>query len=75
MILKESNIKINEQYLQELAASALYIAAKMEEIYPPPIENFMNTPEQPLDVDNLVYLEKNILNSLNWNCTVPTINN
>mmetsp|Transcript_73987 Transcript_73987/g.160009 ORF Transcript_73987/g.160009 Transcript_73987/m.160009 type:complete len:84 (-) Transcript_73987:432-683(-) len=65
----------SEQSMQEIAATCLYIAAKIEEIYPPTMEHFSNTPEEALTVDQLLTLEREIINSVGWNCTVPTSNN
>lgn len=67
--------KITEQKIQEIAATSLYIASKLEEIYPPSIEHFSNTPEEPLTITQLQNLEMDIINTINWNCTVPTMNN
>jgi len=58
--------------LQEIAATCLYIAAKLEEIYPPGVDHFSTTPEEPMTDEYLQNLEIDIMNTLNWNCTVPT---
>lgn len=38
MSLKNNKNTLKEQYIQEIAATCLYIASKMEEIYPPNME-------------------------------------
>ena len=52
---------LKEQQIQEIAATCLYIAGKMEEIYPPNMEYFAKTPEESMTDTQLVNLEKDIL--------------
>lgn len=75
MLLQGMNKKLSEQGIQSVAATCLYIAAKLEEIYPPSIDHFANTPEVPLKLDELLELEREIIMAIQWNCTVPTQNN
>lgn len=42
------NKEFREQQIQEVAACCLYIASKIEEIYPPSMEFFAKTPEQSM---------------------------
>lgn len=75
MLVKHSQDDASEQQLQEIAATCLYIGSKLEEIYPPSIEYFCNTPEEALTEDQLMELEREITMALKWEFTVPTLNN
>lgn len=66
---------LKEQQIQEIAATCLYIASKMEEIYPPNMEYFAKTPEESMTDTHLVNLERDIIQSLSFELSVPTANN
>lgn len=66
---------LKEQQIQEIAATCLYIASKMEEIYPPNMEYFAKTPEESMTDTHLVNLERDIIQTLNFELSVPTANN
>ncbi|CAN9513889.1 unnamed protein product [Ophioblennius macclurei] len=63
---------INKESLQLLGITALFIAAKMEEIYPPKIFEFEYVTDGACDCDDIQRTELQMLKALNWNLCPET---
>lgn len=60
--------------LQLLGITCLFIAAKVEEIYPPKLSEFSYVTDGACSDENILIKEKVILRELNWELTPMTIN-
>ncbi|XP_020238656.1 G2/mitotic-specific cyclin S13-7 [Cajanus cajan] len=58
--------------LQLLGISAMLIASKYEEIYPPEVNDFVCLSDRAYTHDQILIMEKRILHKLEWTLTVPT---
>ena len=58
--------------LQLVGVTCLYIAAKLEEIYPPPLEDFVKVADGAYTKQELIELEPEVISALNFNLTVST---
>ncbi len=65
--------KLSREKLQLLGATALLIAAKYEEIYPPHIQSFLRSMDKPHSKDEMLTMELNILQRLGFDISVPTV--
>ena len=59
----------NELHL--FGVTALYIACKYEEIYPPDVKDFVYITKQKFNSQNILQMELSILNTLSFNLTAP----
>ena len=66
-----SNKEIERKYLQLVGVSALMIACKYEEIYPPLLKDFVFITDKAYTVDQLIKMEIDMLGTLKFNVTVP----
>lgn len=71
LLSKVENIK-KENY-QLVGLTALYIAAKIEEIYPCKIGDFARAADNGYSVKTIRHTEKFMLKSLNWRMAGPTV--
>ncbi|OBS57894.1 hypothetical protein A6R68_10982 [Neotoma lepida] len=62
-------------HLQLLGSTLLMIAAKFEESYPPSLPEFLYVCEDVFQKHDMVFLERNILNTLNFDISIPTAYN
>jgi hypothetical protein len=67
----ESN-DIHRNKLQLVGITALFIASKYEEIYPPDIYKFVNITDNAYSKVEILQMESDILRTLCFNVTVPT---
>ncbi|KAL2320621.1 hypothetical protein Fmac_029590 [Flemingia macrophylla] len=58
--------------LQLLGISAMLLASKYEEIYPPEVNDFVCLSDRTYTHDRILIMEKRILHKLEWTLTVPT---
>ncbi len=65
--------RITKQKLQLVGAAAMLLAAKYEEIYPPHLKEFMYAPERPVSRDEITRMELTILQTLQFDLSVPTV--
>lgn len=75
-------IQISDQYLhlatvqktnlQLVGVTALWIAAKMEEIQPPPVHDFTYISDDAYTYTEVIEFESQMLKTLGWNVTIPT---
>jgi len=75
-------IQISDQYLhlatvqktnlQLVGVTALWIAAKMEEIQPPPVHDFTYISDDAYTYTEVMEFESQMLKTLGWNVTIPT---
>ncbi|KAL1345021.1 hypothetical protein HN51_018813 [Arachis hypogaea] len=68
-----STNRVTKPYLQLLGVSSMLIAAKYEEINPPHVEEFCFITDNTYKKSEVVEMEANILNSLNFEMGSPTI--
>lgn len=58
--------------LQLVGVTALFIAAKYEEIYPPPLKDFSEITQRAYTKTEILQMEGNIVCALKFNLTVPS---
>ncbi|VAH20558.1 unnamed protein product [Triticum turgidum subsp. durum] len=58
--------------LQLVGMAAMLIACKYEEIWAPEVNDFISIADNSYSRQQILSMEKNILNSMAWNLTVPT---
>ena len=63
---------IHRNQLQLVGVTALLIAAKFEEIYPPEVRDCVYITDNAYDADDVLEMENSILVSLNYDLCVPT---
>ena len=68
-----SRKEIERKYLQLVGICALLIACKYEEIYPPHIKDFIYVTDKAYTSDQLLKMEIDMLDTLNFNITIPSI--
>lgn len=61
-----------QQELQLVSVCALLIACKYEEIWAPEVNDFILFSDNTYTREQILRMEKAILNMLEWNLTVPT---
>lgn len=69
-----SKEQVARKNLQLVGVCAMLIAAKYEEIYFPEIDSFVNITDSAYDRDKIKKMEGMMLNTLNFDLTIPTIN-
>jgi len=78
----DTTVTINKRLLHQIGLTCLYIASKLEEIYPPSdikligffnLTNYLSHNIYRVSKDELVETEYEILNSLNYDLMPPTI--
>lgn len=65
-------VSVSRRRLQLVGVTALFIAAKYEEIYMPPVQDFVAITDSSYDVLEIYGMEARILNELGFRITVPT---
>ncbi|XP_053699735.1 G1/S-specific cyclin-E2 [Synchiropus splendidus] len=63
---------VSKDLLQLIGITALFIAAKIEEIYPPKIFEFSYVTDGACDVWDIQQMELHIMKALNWNLSPET---
>jgi hypothetical protein len=63
---------INRQKLQALLIACFMIAGKLEEVYPPDLEDWIRLTAVETTTAELVKFEEIVLNTLNWKLNFPT---
>lgn len=63
---------ITRRKLQLVGAAAFFIAVKYEEVAPPLASEIIHQCDLPFHVEDLFYMEQNILGQLSWTMNVPT---
>jgi cyclin B len=64
--------EINRNRLQLVGVTALYIACKYEEIYPPELKDFVYITDKAYTKADILSMEYEILNELNFSITQPS---
>ena len=67
-----SKISIKRKYLQLLGITSMFIASKYEDIYPPEIKDFIFMTNNSYSKEELIKLESDILDKIEFNLTFPT---
>ena len=65
-------IRVEKGYLQLVGVTALMVAAKYEEIYPPEVKDFVFITDKAYMKQQVLTMEYNILSSLSFDLTFPT---
>uniref|UniRef100_A0AAV1TDB1 Cyclin B n=1 Tax=Peronospora matthiolae TaxID=2874970 RepID=A0AAV1TDB1_9STRA len=68
----EKDLTIGRQRLQLVGVSAMLIASKYEEIYPPQAEDFAKITDNAFTRDEVVQMEAKILATISYRVTFPT---
>lgn len=63
---------VRRRELQLLGISAMLVASKYEEIWPPEVNDFVCLSDRAYSPEQILAMEKTILNKLEWYLTVPT---
>jgi cyclin E len=63
---------IRKEELQLIGVTAMFMAAKMEEVYSPRVADFAKSTDNGYDVTQIVAMEKTMLRELGWYTTPPT---
>lgn len=71
-LLKSENLPKTQ--LQLVGITALFLAAKMEEIYPPKLSEFAYVTDGTCEESEIIEKELSILSALNWDLTPVTVN-
>lgn len=64
--------QVRKEELQLVGVTAMFIAAKMEEVYSPRVADFAKSTDNGYTVDAIVSMEKKMLRELEWRTTPPT---
>jgi hypothetical protein len=65
-------VEINRNKLQLVGVSALFIACKYEEIYPPELKDFVYITDKAYTKSDILSMESDILKVLEFNVTTPS---
>ncbi|CCI39810.1 unnamed protein product [Albugo candida] len=68
----EKNLSVPRQRLQLVGVTAMFIASKYEEIYPPEAEDFVRITDNAYTRDEVFGMEESILSSVSYRVTFPT---
>jgi hypothetical protein len=63
---------VSRKNLQLVGVTAMLLAAKYEEIWAPEVNDFVHISDNAYSRDEVLTMEKNMLNTLKFNLTVPT---
>lgn len=69
------SVEICKSQLQLIGVTALFLAAKYEEIYPPKISDFAYITDGACTESDILKMENLMVQVLQWRCTVITSNN
>lgn len=69
-----SKIAISREILQLVGVTALFIASKYEEVYPPEVAEFANITKNTFSVKEILQMEGQILSSLEFDLTFSSSN-
>jgi len=67
-----SKTSINRKNFQLLGVTAMFLASKYEDIYPPEIKEFIFMTDNAYKNEELIKLESDILDNIEFNMTFPT---
>lgn len=65
--------QVTRKHLQLVGVTAMLLASKYEEIWAPEVRDFVYISDRAYNRDQILHMEKHMLNSLKFNLTVPTI--
>jgi G2/mitotic-specific cyclin-B, other len=68
-----SQKQVRRSKLQLVGVSALLVASKYEEIYPPELRDLIYITDKAYNKQEILQMENEIINTLHWNMTVPTV--
>ena len=63
---------VKKEELQLVGVTAMFIAAKMEEVYSPRVSDFAKSTDNGYSVIQIVQMEKVVLKEIKWRTTPPT---
>jgi len=65
-------VPVSKQQLQLVGVTAMLIASKYQEIYPPEVRDFVHITDKAYTKEEVLEMEGNMLRTLQFNLTVPT---
>ena len=71
---KRDNCIISKNIIQLVGCTVLCIASKFEEIQIPRAEEYIRVTDNTFNLEQLISLEKEIISTLKWELTPPTLN-
>lgn len=63
---------VKKEELQLIGVTAMFMAAKMEEVYSPRVADFAKSTDNGYGVKEIIIMEKHMLKELSWRTTPPT---
>jgi len=66
--------KIERNLLQLIGVTSLWIASKMEEVYPPKVADFAKSTDDGYTITQMKTMELHIYSLLKWSLAIPTLN-
>jgi len=66
--------RVGKSELQLVGVTALYVAAKMEEVYVPKIQDFAKATDNGYTIDQIKKMEAILTKTLKWELAPPTLN-
>ena len=66
---------MTRKHLQLVGVTAMLVASKYEEIWAPEVRDFVYISDRAYTRDQILNMEKIMLNALRFNLTVPTCHN
>ena len=67
--------QVTRKHLQLVGVTAMLVASKYEEIWAPEVRDFVYISDRAYTRDQILNMEKIMLNSLRFNLTIPSIYN
>jgi cyclin E len=68
-----AEVGVRKSNLQAIGVTALFMAAKIQEIYPPPINQFVDITDRSVSEEKVLAMEVEMLTKLNWNLCPVTV--
>jgi hypothetical protein len=69
----EAQNNVGKAEFQLVGLSCLYIASKVEEIYPPKILDFAKSADNGYSHDQIMVMERLVMRKLRWSTITPTV--
>jgi len=66
-----SKCVVTRDILQLVGITAMFIAAKFEELDPPPVDDFVYVSADSFSAEQIINLERKMLQAIRWNLTSP----
>lgn len=67
-----ATVKVHKKLLQLVGITALFIACKYEEVWAPEVRDFVYVSDKAFNREQILKMERSILNTLGFKLTIPT---